>query len=98
MIALLKYGTGGPFKRLERLQEQLGMPLAATTQWDLVAAAAQLMRPVLEELIRLAAQGSVMHNDDAGTRILRLTRGRRILIKREWVDEWLQTADLEATR
>jgi transposase len=74
MIALLKYGTGVPFKRLERLQEQLGMPLAATTQWDLVAAAAQLMRPVLEALIRLAAQGSVMHNDDTSMRILRLTR------------------------
>jgi transposase len=74
MIALLKYGTGVPFKRLERLQEQLGMPLAATTQWDLVAAAAQLMRPVLEALIRLAAQGSVMHNDDTSMRILHLTR------------------------
>ena len=74
MIAVLKYGTGVPFKRLERLQEQLGMPLSATTQWDLVAAAAQLIRPVLEALIRQAAQGSVMHNDDTGMRILRLTR------------------------
>ena len=74
MVALLKYGTGVPFKRLERLQEHLGMPLPATTQWDLVAAAAQLMRPVLEELIRQAAQGSVMHNDDTGMRILHLTR------------------------
>jgi hypothetical protein len=62
MIALLKYGTGVPFKRLERLQEQLEMPLPATTQWDLMAAAAKLIRPVLEELIRQAAQGSVMHN------------------------------------
>ena len=60
MIALLKYGTGVPFQRLERLQEQLGMPLAATTQWDLMAAAAQPMRPALEELIRQAAQGSVI--------------------------------------
>ena len=40
MIALLKYGTGVPFKRLERLQEQLGMPLPAATQWELMAAAA----------------------------------------------------------
>jgi transposase len=74
MIALLKYGTGVPFKRLERLQGQLGMPLAAATQWELVAAAAQLLGAVLEELIRQAAQGSVMHNDDTGMRILRLVR------------------------
>jgi transposase len=74
MIALLKYGTGVPFKRLERLQEHLGMPLPATTQWDLMAAAWKLLWPVLGELIRQAAQGSVMHNDDTGMRILRLAR------------------------
>ena len=74
MIALLKYGTGVPFKRLERLQGQLGMPLPATTQWELMEAAAKPLRPALEELIRQAAQGSVMHNDDTGMRILRLTR------------------------
>jgi len=59
MIALLKYGTGVPFKRLERLEGQLEMPLPAATQW---------------ELIRQAAQGSVLHNDDTSMRILRLTR------------------------
>jgi transposase len=74
MIALLKYGTGVPFKRLETLQENLGMPLPATTQWDLMAAAAKRIRQALEELIRQAAQGSVMHNDDTGMRILRLAR------------------------
>ena len=74
MIALLKYGTGVPFKRLERLQEHLGMPLPATTQWDLMAAAWKLLWPVLVELIRQAAQGSVMHNDDTSMRILRLAR------------------------
>jgi len=74
MIAVLKYGTGMPFQRLERLQEHLGMPLTAATQWDLMAAAAELIRPVLEELIRQAAQGSVMHNDDTGMRILRVAR------------------------
>jgi transposase len=74
MIALLKYGTGVPFKRLERLQGQLGMPLLATTQWELMETAAKPFRPVLEELIRQAAQGSVMHNNDTSMRILRLTR------------------------
>src|SRR2546427_10482921 len=32
MIALLKYGSGLPFHRLERLQECLGIPLPAATQ------------------------------------------------------------------
>jgi transposase len=74
MIALLKYGTGLPFKRLEKLESQLAMPLPAATQWELLEAAAELLRPVLDELIRQAAQGSVMHNDDTGMRILRLAR------------------------
>ena len=74
MVALLKYGTGVPFKRLERLECQLGMPLPAATQWELMAAAAKLLRPILKELIRQAAQGSVLHNDDTSMRILRLLR------------------------
>jgi transposase len=74
MIALLKYGTGVPFKRLERLEGQLEILLPTTTQWDLMAAAAKLLRPVLQELIRQAAQGRVLHNDDTSMRILRLTR------------------------
>jgi hypothetical protein len=74
MIALLKYGTGVPFNRLERLQGQLGMPLPAATQWELMAAAATPLRLALEELIRQAAQGRVMHNDDTNMRILRLIR------------------------
>ncbi len=74
MIALLKYGTGLPIKRLEKLESQLAMPLPAATQWELLEAAAELLRPVLDDLIRQAAQGSVMHNDDTGMRILRLAR------------------------
>ena len=32
MVALLKYGTGMPFHRLEQLQKSLGIPLPASTQ------------------------------------------------------------------
>jgi hypothetical protein len=74
MIALLKYGTGMPFNRMERLEEQLGMPLAAATQWELMEAAAKPIEPVLEESIRQAAQGSVIHNDDTSMRVLKLVR------------------------
>jgi transposase len=74
MFALLKYGAGTPFHRLERLQRQLGMPMPATTQWDLLAATARRLQPAWKELIRQAAQGSVVHNDDTGMRILHLAR------------------------
>lgn len=74
MIALLKYGTGVPFKRLERLESQLAMPLPAAVQWELMALAAKLLRLALEELVRQAAQGSVLHNDDTSMRILGLVR------------------------
>jgi transposase len=73
-IALLKYSTGMPFHRLARLEKQLGIPLPAATQWQLMEAGATVIRPALNELIRQAAQGGVMHNDDTGMRILKLPR------------------------
>jgi transposase len=74
MIAQLKYGSGIPFYRLERLEEQLGIPLAAATQWEIVEEAAEVIKPARDELIRQAAQGEVLHNDDTGMRVLKLER------------------------
>jgi transposase len=74
MIAQLKYGSGIPFYRLERLEEQLGVPLPAATQWEIVEEAAELLKPARDELIRQAAQGEVIHNDDTSMRVLRLAR------------------------
>jgi hypothetical protein len=74
MIAQLKYGSGVPFYRLEGMQELLGIPMPATTQWELVEETAEVLRPVHEELIRQAAQGEVLHNDDTSMRVLRMER------------------------
>jgi transposase len=70
MVAELKYGSGMPFNRIENLEERLGVPLPAATQWGMVAEAADLLHPVQEELIRAAAQGELFHNDDTSVRIL----------------------------
>src|SRR5262249_30817523 len=72
MIGLLKYGSGLPFNRLEGLQGYLGIPLPASTQWDVVQAVATNLAPAFEELIRQAAQGEVLHNDDTTVKILEL--------------------------
>jgi len=72
MIGLLKYGSGLPFNRLQRLQGSCEIPLAASTQWGIVYAAALLMAAAYEELIRQAAQGEVVYNDDTTVKILEL--------------------------
>lgn len=74
MIAQLKYGSGVPFARLERLEQQLGIPLPAATQWELLKQKAALVKAAWKQLIWYAAQGEIFHNDDTGMRILRLAR------------------------
>jgi len=72
MVALLKYGAGFPFNRLEKLEGNLGIPLPAATQWDLVKDAARQLEPVFDTLLDQAAQGEVLHNDDTPAKILEL--------------------------
>jgi transposase len=74
MIALLKYGSGMPFYRLEKLEHLLGIPLPASTQWEIVEEAAEVIQAARNELIRQAAQGEVLHNDDTSMRVLHLAR------------------------
>lgn len=70
LLGLLRYGAGLPMNRIERLQLALGIPLPASTQWELLLEAAGLLAPAQAELIRQAAQGQVMYNDDTVMRIL----------------------------
>jgi transposase len=72
MVALMKYGTGMPFNRLEGLQADLGIPLPSSTQWDIVEELAEEIEPVFEEFLRQAADGEVVFNDDTGVKILEL--------------------------
>lgn len=70
MISLLKYGSGLPLNRLEELQGSLGIPLPASTQWEIIEKTADRIYPAYQELIRHAAQGALLHNDDTTMKIL----------------------------
>lgn len=70
MIAVLKYGCGVPLNRLEKLQANLGQPVATSTQWDILEAAALTLAPGYEALIDHAAQGEILYNDDTVAKIL----------------------------
>jgi transposase len=76
MIALMRYGSGFPWNRLEGLQENMGIPLPAATQCEIVSETAAAIRPALDELIRQAAQGEVLHNDDTSMRVAALNRAQ----------------------
>ena len=77
MIALLKYGSGMPFNRLQRLEENLGIPLPASTQWDIMVGVADLVEAAWAELMRQAAQGEVVYNDDTTMKILELMKEKQ---------------------
>jgi len=71
MVPLLRYGSGLPFNRLEQLQESMGSPLPASTQWEIAEKASSRGPSVVyEELIRQAAQGHTIYNDDTTMKIL----------------------------
>ena len=75
MIAQLKYGSGIPFYRLEQLEGQLGIPLAGgNAVGDCGRGCGVAPNRRCDELIRQAAQGEVVHNDDTSMRVLRLAR------------------------
>jgi transposase len=74
IVTLLKYGTGFPFSRLARLQLSTGVPLAASTQWQLCEKAGRWLAPAFLALVDYAAQGGLLYVDDTGAKILGLVR------------------------
>lgn len=74
MMAVLRYGNGFPWTRLQGLQHGLGIPLAAATQCQILAETAIPLGPAFQELVRQAAQWELVHNDDTSMRVLSLDR------------------------
>jgi hypothetical protein len=77
MMALMRYGMGLPLNRLARWHESLGVPVPASTQWEVVLAQVAVLLPVYDELVRSAADGAVVHNDDTFMRVLEFMGKRR---------------------
>ncbi len=83
MMALFKYGAGMPFYRLEKLQRNLGMPMASSTQWDQVEKGADKIYPAYKELQRQAAQGNILYNDDTSNKIIDLIKENKNKTEKE---------------
>jgi len=63
-----------PFNRLENLQQSLGIPLPASTQYEIVEQVAGIFDPVFVAMIKKAAQGDVVYNDDTTMKVLELMK------------------------
>lgn len=74
MIALSKYGMGLPFYRQAAFLHVLGTPIAAATQYEVVAAGAKKIEPAYDHLVDLGAQGKVAYFDDTKMKILDFVR------------------------
>ena len=78
MLIVLRFGNGAPHTRLDRLQSSVGVPLPASTQWEIISRAVNVALEVAcAELIREAAQGELVHNDDTPAKILARMAERR---------------------
>jgi hypothetical protein len=72
-LGVARYGFGLPMNRMVDLQQMFGIPMPLGTQYDQIEACYKdLGELVMRELIRQAAQGKVVYNDDTPGRVLDL--------------------------
>lgn len=74
MIAILKFGYGIPYDRLARMQKALGIPMPASTQYEVIEERAIPLKPIHQEMLRQVAQAAVIHTDDTSMKILKVNR------------------------
>lgn len=77
ILTIQKYYIAVPFYRQAYFQSLINIPLAPSTQWDLIQEVATPAFPVFHELERLAANGDIIHSDDTYLKILRVIKDNR---------------------
>jgi len=70
MVAVSRYGNGFPFHRLDKFQDNCGIPFPSSTQWEMVDEKAEELKPVYTELVRQGAQADRIYQDDTNMKIL----------------------------
>jgi transposase len=76
-LGLMRFCVCMPGSRLEMLQNGYGVPVAASTQWELLKRKTPVMSAVHEALMDIAARAPFLFNDDTGARILEMTPKER---------------------
>jgi transposase len=69
MLALWRFGAGVPMYRTAKLQKDLGVPLPASTQWELMEESARQYEVVFDALVEVAATAERLYSDDTTMRV-----------------------------
>lgn len=78
VAALIKYQGATPYNRFADLQKSFGQPLPRTRIWTMAQEQAEALRPPLEVMKELAAQGDLVQNDDTSVIILKLIQENKM--------------------
>lgn len=70
MLMINKYFMSVPLYRQDRLQKHLGVPLPASTQWDLMVAFEPMLKALYKGLSQDAANGLALCYDDTSVKIM----------------------------
>ena len=70
MLMINKYFMSVPLYRQDRLQNHLGIPLPASTQWDLMVAHEPMLKALYKALARDSAYGLALCYDDTSVKIM----------------------------
>lgn len=70
MLMINKYFMSVPLYRQDRLQNHLGIPLPASTQWDLMVAHESMLKALHEAIAFDAANGEALCYDDTSVKVM----------------------------
>lgn len=83
MLMINKYFMSVPLYRQETLQDYLGVPLPASTQWELMSNEADVLEPLYKAFEKDAAQGKGIAIDDTKARVLEQIAANKKAEKKE---------------
>lgn len=77
ILGVMHYAGGATLNTTEKMQADMGVPLPASTQSEILEDCADAYEPAAKELRRQAANGQLIFLDDTGNRIIKLTQSVR---------------------
>jgi transposase len=83
MLMINKYFMSVPLYRQDRLQSHLGIPLPASTQWDLMVAHKPMLKELYKALALDAANGLALCYDDTSVKIMSEIKAAKLAQKGE---------------